>query len=63
MIAQTVLAQLANKWEIKWTPEYRRAICISCGRNVHKMWHIWLEEGGFKKEVHICKQCEKKLNI
>lgn len=21
------------------------------------MWHLWLDDGGFKKEVHMCRRC------
>jgi RNase P subunit RPR2 len=63
MITQQELVRLANKWPIKWKPEYRRPICIGCGRNVAVMWHIWLDEGGYKKEVHLCKKCGKGYDL
>jgi hypothetical protein len=28
-----------------------------------EMWHIWLKDGGFKKEIHLCKKCGYKYNL
>ena len=60
MITQKQLEVLANKWEPEASqsePGYRKATCVDCGRVMVEMWHCWLNQGGFKKEVHLCNQC------
>ena len=59
-IPQAELLRLANQWEpeaSKSEPTFRQACCVQCGRPMLEMWHVWLHEGGFKKEVHLCWEC------
>lgn len=59
-ISQKVLLKLAEKWEPDASNSqqtYREATCVVCSRPMHKMWHCWLKEGGFKKEIHVCANC------
>lgn len=63
LIPQAELLRLAAKHEPEASsspPRYRRATCVDCGRPMIRMWHLWLLDGGFKKEVHLCKRCGKK---
>lgn len=41
-------------------PSYRMATCVTCGKRMIRMWHLWLKTGGFKKEIHMCKRCGKE---
>jgi hypothetical protein len=59
-IPQEQLLELANRWEPEASasePTYRQATCAGCGTPMVKMWHVWLHDGGFKKEVHLCWTC------
>ena len=63
-LGQTILLRLANKHEpeASQSPQrYRRATCVNCEKPMIRMWHCWLHTGHFKKEVHVCKRCYKKL--
>ncbi len=40
-------------------PTFRMATCVVCGRSMVKMWHLWTDTHGFKKEVHMCRKCGK----
>ena len=62
-VTQKELVRLANKWKIDWKPKYRKATCANCGIEMTKMWHIWLDEGGYKKEIHLCKKCGEKYGL
>jgi hypothetical protein len=59
-IPQSQLLEWANKWEPEASaspPAYRKASCVQCGEPMVEMWHLWLSDGGFKKEVHLCRTC------
>lgn len=67
---QSDLLEIIKKWEIlkkrpirQWSPEYRNFTCGNCYREVRKVWHVWCFEGGFKQEMHLCKQCGKELGL
>ena len=65
MISQKTLLTLANKWEpeASHSPQkYREATCVVCEKKMHKMWHCWLNSGGFKKEIHLCRICYPKYD-
>ena len=56
---ETVL-ELANYWEPEASsspPGYRQATCVKCAQPMVEMWHIWLRDGGFRKEIHMCWDC------
>lgn len=36
---------------------FRLATCVCCGRPMVSMWHLWLDAGGLKKEIHMCHAC------
>lgn len=58
--SQGALADLANQWEPEASaspPSFRRATCVVCAQPMERMWHLWLQEGGFKKEIHMCARC------
>lgn len=60
LISQAELLALVNKHEPEASassPEYRLATCVKCGTPMIRMWHLWLGDGGFKKEVHLCGRC------
>lgn len=59
-IPKEELLRLANQWEPEASaapPGYRKATCAGCGAEMVEMWHCWLHEGGFKKEIHLCWTC------
>lgn len=59
-LSQSELARLANLHEPEASaslPTYRPATCVVCTRPMTSMWHLWLHEGGFKKEIHMCLRC------
>jgi hypothetical protein len=36
---------------------FRQATCVVCGQPMNFMWHLWLDAGGLKKEIHMCAGC------
>ena len=36
---------------------FRLATCVVCKRPMVAMWHLWLDAGGLKKEIHMCHKC------
>lgn len=65
-VPQSVLVELAERWEPEASaspPGFRRATCVICGRPMESMWHLWIHEGGFKKELHACKECGLGLGL
>ncbi len=65
MISQRTLLAEANKWEpeASQSPQsYRMAHCAFCGRRLWlRMYHCWINIGGFKKELHFHKRCYREL--
>lgn len=60
MITQEQLVDLANHWEPEASqspPGFRKATCVVCAAPMVEMWHLWLGDGGFKKEIHMCARC------
>lgn len=60
---QDKLLKIVKTWKIRWTPEYRGFRCAKCQKYLQKAWHVWLDKGGFKLEVHFCKECGDKLRL
>lgn len=61
-VPQEELYRLADKHEPQASaspPTFRMATCVKCGRRMIFMWHLWLRDGMFKKEVHLCRRCGK----
>lgn len=59
-VPQAELLRMANAWEPEAStsaPAYRKASCVQCGELMVEMWHCWLDDGGFKKECHLCWAC------
>lgn len=63
MITQEQLAALQAKWDIDMYPTFREPLCNDCGRVCRKVWHLWLEHDGWKKEGHVCEKCGKKYGL
>ncbi len=65
MISQRTLLTWANKWEpeASQSPQsFRMAHCAHCGKRLwFRMYHCWINEGGFKKELHFHKSCYRDL--
>jgi len=57
MITNKQILDILATQNIDFTPKYRRSLCTSCLKQGNKFWHIWLDEGGYKKEIHICRKC------
>jgi HNH endonuclease len=65
-ISQEELLKLANQYEPQASsspPSYRQATCVKCGKKMIYMWHLWLKEGGFKKECHMCFDCGRPYMV
>ncbi len=58
---QREILRIVQKWRISWRPEYRGFRCAKCQRLMRKAWHVWLRDGGYKVEVHFCKECFARL--
>lgn len=61
-ISQATRARLAlwHEPEASSSPDgFRLATCVMpvCQRPMVAMWHLWLDAGGLKKEIHMCAQC------
>jgi hypothetical protein len=52
-----LLVQLHEPKASKSKQQFRMATCVACGNPMIEMWHCWLEQAGFKKEVHLCDHC------
>ena len=53
-----LLAELHEPKASASPQSFRRATCVACGRQLlGRMWHCWLHEGLFKKEIHLCDPC------
>ena len=63
MITSKQILDLIGQIKIDYSPKYRRSLCTSCGKQGNKFWHIWLNDGGFMKEVHICRKCGEKYGM
>lgn len=51
---------LAHEPKASSSPDgFRLATCVmpNCKRPMVAMWHLWLDAGGLKKEIHMCHQC------
>jgi hypothetical protein len=62
-VTQDQLAALADSWEPEASaspPARRRSGCAACGGRMWFPWHIWLHEGGYKKELHVCNRCVRR---
>lgn len=68
-VPQDVLAKMANNYEPALTDtlptqKHRFATCASCGKRlILGMYHCWLRNGGFYKEIHLCSKCWEKNAI
>ena len=56
------LLEIVKTWHPKDYPVYRSFKCGSCKKFIRKAWHVWLKDGGWKVEVHLCMKCYAKLN-
>ena len=61
-ISQVTRARLAlvHEPEASSSPDgFRLATCVmpNCKRPMVAMWHLWLDAGGLKKEIHMCHAC------
>ena len=63
MITQNELLALVERWPIDYTPQYRRFVCAKCGCEMDMAWHVHLVEGGFKREIHLCKSCGEDYGL
>jgi hypothetical protein len=56
------ILEIVNAWKINTAPKYREFRCAKCQRYIRKAWHVWFSDGGYKIEVHFCKNCFKELS-
>lgn len=62
-VTQAELVELAQRWEPAASaspPGRRLSRCAGCGRRTVRPWHIWLRDGGFRKELHVCNGCVRR---
>lgn len=59
---QEKILGIVRKWKISPKPEYRGFRCARCQKHMRKAWHVWLNKGGFRLEVHFCRKCFRELN-
>ncbi len=57
------ILKIVKKWKINKTPEFRGFRCANCQKRMHKAWHVWLSDGGYKTEVHFCRRCGRKIGL
>lgn len=63
LVSQKTLLRLARSYPKPnlAKQEYRQATCANCERPMVRMYHCWLTQGGFYKELHLCKTCYETL--
>jgi RNase P subunit RPR2 len=57
------ILEIVRKWKISNKPEFRGFRCARCQKEMEKAWHVWLSDGGYKLEVHFCRECGKELGL
>jgi hypothetical protein len=60
VIGQQELLRLAMQWEPEASNSpisYRKATCVKCAAPMVEMYHCWLADGYFRKEIHLCARC------
>lgn len=60
-LEQNILLDIVGTWKISKNPEYRGFRCANCQKYNNVAWYHWLNDGGFKLPVHLCKNCEAKF--
>ena len=55
--------KIIEKWNTRSEPRYKTFICDSCGKNMHKAYHIWLNIKNCLVEIHFCRKCGDKRNV
>jgi hypothetical protein len=65
MITPRQFDKLVSKWgEPSYKPTFRRPACASCGRTMYfRMWHIFSDKYGYKREIHLCGRCGRKYGL
>jgi hypothetical protein len=66
MLTRQQVSDLANSWEpnaSRSPVKFRKATCVECESEMEEMWHIWLNDGTFKKEIHMCRECGLKRGL
>lgn len=65
-IRRLKLVALAESWEpeaSRTPPSVRFSRCAGCGKRVYRPAHLWLEHGGFKKELHLHRRCARRRGL
>ncbi len=62
-IDQRELLKIVKTWHITPGRSYRIFKCGNCRRVLRRAWHHWLDSAQFKTPVHLCKSCQKNLEI
>ncbi len=58
---QKLLLSIVQTWHPSESPEYRGFRCANCQKYINEAWHHWLKSGGFCVPVHLCSDCEPKI--
>lgn len=53
--------EIVKDWDTSEEPEYREFRCAKCNKKLKKAWHVWVDEGGYRLEVHFCKDCFEEV--
>ena len=56
---QKTLLKIVETWRPSEQPEYRGFRCANCQEYKNEAWYHWVNSGGYKLPVHMCKEiCE-----
>ena len=58
---QGLLLKIIGTWVINEIPEYRAFKCANCQNYINKARYHWINSNGFRLPLHLCQQCELKL--
>ena len=58
---QELLLKIVQTWSPSRPPEYRGFRCANCQRYINKAFYHWLDFGGYKLPVHLCRDCEDEF--
>lgn len=64
MITQQEAIEIIDRWPREMTPRYRGFVCGGCAKeNMHKAWHIHVDQPPYKRELHLCYECGLAYNL
>ena len=52
--------KIIERWNTGSKPRYKNFTCDSCGKNMRKAYHLWLNIKNRSVEIHLCRKCGSK---